>query len=91
MTQKQYKLFNVIISRNIMWPILGLWGKRESFFLENFLTCGNLSTWIRNVSVILAKKFGQNLFRKIRKSDKFVMGGELVLMGIPGLLKGSYE
>ena len=64
--------------------------KNQSFF-ENFLMCGKLSTWILKVSGILAKKFGQKLFRKNSKSDKFVMGGELELMGIPGLLKGSYE
>ena len=63
--------------------------KNQSFF-ENFLMCGKLSTWILKVSGILAKKFGQNLFRKIQ-SDKFVIGGELELMGIPGLLKGSNE
>ena len=56
---------------------IGFVGEERIIFLENFLTCGNLSTWIRNVSGILAKKFGQNLFRKIRKSDKFVMGGNL--------------
>ena len=38
--------------------------KNQSFF-ENFLMCGKLSTWILKVSGILAKKFGQNLFRKV--------------------------
>ena len=39
--------------------------------------------------------FGQKVrakfVQKNSKSDKFVMGGELELMGIPGLLKGSNE
>ena len=50
--------------------------KNQSFF-ENFLMCGKLSTWILKVSGILAKKFGQNLFRKIQKVTSLLWGENL--------------
>ena len=79
MTQKQYKLFNVIISRNIIWPILGLWGKRESFFLENFLTCGNLKVHgYATYQVFWPKSLGKICSEKFEKVTSLLWGGTCV-------------
>ena len=76
MTQKQNKLFNVRMKTMSLGQNLVMGDKNQSFF-ENFLMCGKLSTWILKVSGILAKKFGQNLFRKIQKVTSLLWGDNL--------------
>ena len=57
---------------------MGLWGKRDSFLFENFLTCGKLSTWILKVSGILALRYLAKFVKKNSKSDKSLWGGTWV-------------
>ena len=66
-------------------------GEKQSS-LKFSKACVSLSTWILMYQLFWPRIFlGKMCFENFLKSDKFVMGGELELMGIPGLLKGSNE